>query len=332
MLCFDDDLLCLCLLPLNSACDFALRRYSSSTVGFSLLAYTPAVWYRACMTYLLQGRVLSEMPALADRNSILIRETRLENTIICHPQQQNLHGQIFGGFLMQRAFELAFSTCYVFGGIRPLFLEVDHVDFLRPVSLSRICISWFPFQMLFLLYICCGDFLQSHRYVFCYIWVGIRDVKIIFLYYPQNSSLRNALKKLPELLVASYIIGWVLEASSVTIYHVKRMLACHKHGVDHWHKVIFYSSGVNKHCKSVLSTWLWKFQTRILLSQTQLTDKLWLNLQVDVGDLLRFKACVLYTETENVEQPLIHIEVVAHVTQPENRSSEVCSYGVDLQQ
>jgi hypothetical protein len=113
---------------------------------------------------------------------------------------------------------------------------------------------------------------------------------------------------------------------------VKRMLACHKHGVDHWHKVIFNSSDVNKHCKSVLSTWLWKFQTRILLSRTQLTDKLWLNLQVDVGDLLRFKACVLYTETENVEQPLIHIEVVAHVTQPENRSSEVCSYGVDLQQ
>ncbi len=31
------------LLPLNFACDFALRRYSSSTVGFGLLAYTPAV-------------------------------------------------------------------------------------------------------------------------------------------------------------------------------------------------------------------------------------------------------------------------------------------------
>ena len=45
--------------------------------------------------------------------------------------------------------------------------------------------------------------------------------------------------------------------------------------------------------------------------------------QVDVGDFLRLKACVLYTETENVEQPLIHVEVVAHVTQPELRSSEV---------
>lgn len=45
--------------------------------------------------------------------------------------------------------------------------------------------------------------------------------------------------------------------------------------------------------------------------------------QVDVGNFLRFKACVLYTELDNVNKPLIHIEVVANVTQPEIRSSEV---------
>lgn len=46
-------------------------------------------------------------------------------------------------------------------------------------------------------------------------------------------------------------------------------------------------------------------------------------IQVDVGDFLRFKSCVLYTELENQDQPLINIEVVAHVTRPELRSSEV---------
>lgn len=46
-------------------------------------------------------------------------------------------------------------------------------------------------------------------------------------------------------------------------------------------------------------------------------------LQVDVGDFLRLKSCVLYTETENLEQPRIHVEVIAHVTQPELKSSEV---------
>ncbi len=40
-----------------------------------------------------------------------------------------MRGQIFGRFFMEQNFELAFSTCYVFGGITPLFLEVVHVDF-----------------------------------------------------------------------------------------------------------------------------------------------------------------------------------------------------------
>lgn len=147
-------------------------------MGNQLSSTSPfAKEYNDRLTQILrEGRVLCEMPALGDRNSILMRDTRLENAIICQPQQRNIHGRIFGGFLMRRAFEIAFSTAYVFGGIRPLFLEVDHVDFRRPV---------------------------------------------------------------------------------------------------------------------------------------------------DVGDFVRLKSCVLYTETENVEQPRIHVEVIAHVTQPELKSSEV---------
>ncbi|KAL2935655.1 Acyl-coenzyme A thioesterase 9 mitochondrial [Bienertia sinuspersici] len=125
---------------------------------------------------LSEGRIFCDMPALADRNSILLRDTRLANSMICQPQQRNIHGRIFGGFLMHRAFELAFSTAYAFAGVRPSFLEVDHVDFLKPV---------------------------------------------------------------------------------------------------------------------------------------------------DVGDFLRFKSCVLYTELEDPEHPLINVEVEAHVTRPELRSSEV---------
>lgn len=43
----------------------------------------------------------------------------LENTFTCQPEQRNLHGRIFGGFLMSRAFELAHSTAYLFAGRRP---------------------------------------------------------------------------------------------------------------------------------------------------------------------------------------------------------------------
>ncbi|GAA0146608.1 esterase [Lithospermum erythrorhizon] len=82
--------------------------------------------------------IFCDMSALADKDSILLRDTRLENSLICQPQQRNIHGRIFGGFLMQVAFELAYSTAYVFAGVMPSFIEVDHVDFFRPVSLSNI--------------------------------------------------------------------------------------------------------------------------------------------------------------------------------------------------
>ncbi|KAK7252091.1 hypothetical protein RIF29_35807 [Crotalaria pallida] len=86
---------------------------------------------------LAEGRIFSDLPALADRDSILLKNTCLQNSFICQPQQRNIHGRIFGGFLMRRAFELAFSTAYAFAGVAPHFLEVDHVDFVKPVDVGN---------------------------------------------------------------------------------------------------------------------------------------------------------------------------------------------------
>ncbi|KAF1873000.1 hypothetical protein Lal_00016117 [Lupinus albus] len=86
---------------------------------------------------LAEGRIFIDMPALADRDSILLKDTCLQNSFICQPQQRNIHGRIFGGFLMRRAFELAFSTAYAFAGVAPHFLEVDHVDFVKPVDVGN---------------------------------------------------------------------------------------------------------------------------------------------------------------------------------------------------
>lgn len=83
---------------------------------------------------LAEGQVFSDLPALADRDSILIRDTYHENSLMCQPQQRNIHGRIFGGFLMRKAFELAFANAYAFAGSAPRFVEVDHVDFVKPVS------------------------------------------------------------------------------------------------------------------------------------------------------------------------------------------------------
>ncbi|GBG77596.1 hypothetical protein CBR_g24043 [Chara braunii] len=87
---------------------------------------------------LSEGRILQEMPALSDGNSILIRDTQMESTMICMHQEKNIHGKIFGGFLMRQAYELAFATCYVFSGLRPVFLENDQITFHRPVDVGDL--------------------------------------------------------------------------------------------------------------------------------------------------------------------------------------------------
>jgi len=53
-----------------------------------------------------------------------MERTRLRNTMVCQPQQRNVYGRIFGGYLVRRAFEIAFATAYTFGGGRPTLREV----------------------------------------------------------------------------------------------------------------------------------------------------------------------------------------------------------------
>ena len=67
-----------------------------------------------------------------------LSETSLHNTFIMQPQQKNTAGRIFGGFLVRRAYELAFSTAYLFGGASPRFLEIDSVVFRRPVDVGDL--------------------------------------------------------------------------------------------------------------------------------------------------------------------------------------------------
>ena len=83
---------------------------------------------------------LLTMPSLADPYAILMPQTKMQAAEIAQPQVQNLHNRVFGGYLMRRAFELAFSTAYVFGGARPIFLEVDEVSFLAPVDVGDLLV------------------------------------------------------------------------------------------------------------------------------------------------------------------------------------------------
>lgn len=89
---------------------------------------------------LVEAGPLLNMPSLADPHSILMKNTKMQNAAIAQPQAQNLHNRIFGGFLMRRAFELAFSNAYIFCGSRPIFIEVDEVSFANPVDVGDLLV------------------------------------------------------------------------------------------------------------------------------------------------------------------------------------------------
>ncbi|KAK9810539.1 hypothetical protein WJX72_012385 [[Myrmecia] bisecta] len=87
---------------------------------------------------LVEAQAMQDLPALASASAVLMSQTGLQNTFICQPQQRNMHGRVFGGFLMRRAYELAFATAYMFAGSRPIFVEVDEVTFQRPVDVGDL--------------------------------------------------------------------------------------------------------------------------------------------------------------------------------------------------
>ena len=66
--------------------------------------------------------------------------TKMQNAEIAQPQVRNLANAIFGGFLMRRAFELAFATCYVFAGGGPRFMAMEEVSFQVPVHVGDLTV------------------------------------------------------------------------------------------------------------------------------------------------------------------------------------------------
>jgi acyl-coenzyme A thioesterase 9 len=61
--------------------------------------------FQICQKSLLQlmerGSAMLDMPALAHPNAVLMRQTSLENSFICQPQNVNVAGTVFGGFLSE---------------------------------------------------------------------------------------------------------------------------------------------------------------------------------------------------------------------------------------
>lgn len=67
-----------------------------------------------------------------------IASTSMTSHYFTQPTDANIHGKVFGGLLMRKAFELAYSTAWVYTGARPDFYSLDDITFLAPVELGTL--------------------------------------------------------------------------------------------------------------------------------------------------------------------------------------------------
>ncbi|KAJ1446464.1 hypothetical protein M885DRAFT_546377 [Pelagophyceae sp. CCMP2097] len=87
---------------------------------------------------LAHARIACDFPGLADDGVITMAQTGLRHASLCHPQERNTAGRVFGGVLMRRALELAYATAYAFGGAAPHLVALDRVEFVRPVDVGAL--------------------------------------------------------------------------------------------------------------------------------------------------------------------------------------------------
>ncbi|KAN0006427.1 hypothetical protein ACTFIU_003135 [Dictyostelium citrinum] len=70
---------------------------------------------------------------------IPMNDTTCQSVILCQPQERNINGNIFGGYLLRKGFETAFTTCFMkFNSSLPRFCAMDDITFLLPVEIGDI--------------------------------------------------------------------------------------------------------------------------------------------------------------------------------------------------
>ncbi|BFZ00620.1 hypothetical protein BsWGS_03658 [Bradybaena similaris] len=72
-------------------------------------------------------------------NSVWMDESRLKTLMMCHPEDRNLYNKIFGGFLMMKAYELAWTNVSLYTKTRPGTCKcVDDIIFKKPVEVGSL--------------------------------------------------------------------------------------------------------------------------------------------------------------------------------------------------
>lgn len=82
------------------------------------------------------GNDFSYEPRQAGPAEVFMRKTVLRKMVTCFPENQNMYGKVFGGFLMRMAFELAAASSKLFAGTRTECVAMDDYMFHEGVEIG----------------------------------------------------------------------------------------------------------------------------------------------------------------------------------------------------
>lgn len=83
-------------------------------------------------------KALSFKARVKPENSVWMEDAKLKTIIVCQPENRNRFNKIFGGFIMRKAFELAWANAYVYGCKRPFINHMDDILFRAPVDVGSL--------------------------------------------------------------------------------------------------------------------------------------------------------------------------------------------------
>ncbi|XP_039708272.1 acyl-coenzyme A thioesterase 9, mitochondrial isoform X1 [Pteropus medius] len=116
------------------------RRIAFSSM--SLLKMAPSAEEKTTIHEMFLSTLDSKTASFRSRvlpsNAVWMENSKLKSLEICHPQERNIFNRIFGGFLMRKAYELAWATACNFGGSRPFVVAVDDIMFQKPVEVGSL--------------------------------------------------------------------------------------------------------------------------------------------------------------------------------------------------
>jgi acyl-coenzyme A thioesterase 9 len=96
---------------------------------------------KAQKNIILQDRVDEDLPIMKKsyQNFKWMKNTIFKSVLTMHMQKRNVHGKIFGGYILRVAYDTAYIAAACFFGVEnPVFVCVDDVQFVKPVAIGSI--------------------------------------------------------------------------------------------------------------------------------------------------------------------------------------------------